>query len=336
MKRVIICGGTGFIGWHLAKRLHDDGCEVLCIDRKRAEFVPLPCHETTFDLRFLKENDSLFNGVDAVFQLACEVGGLGYIMDHDNDAEMLRNSALINLRVLEACRQQKIPKVFFASSACVYSSLPTVWLDPGTGKCKEYVARHVRSACKESDAPPFNPDNEYAYEKIFSERLYASYGRNHNMQVRIARLHNVFGPNGTWKGGREKAPAAICRKVAEVKEGGSIDIWGDGEQTRSFTYIDDTVEGIVRLMVSDFQGPVNIGSSEMVTVNQLVSLVCEIAGKKLTVDHIAGPVGVRGRNSDNFLIKEKLNWEPSIPLRTGLEQTYKWVSEQVDTARISV
>lgn len=334
MKRVLICGGMGFIGWHLAKRLYEDGCEVLSIDRKRAEFAPVAGFEVTFDLRYLNENDVLFQGIDEVYQLACEVGGLGYIMDHANDAEMLRNSALINLRVLEACRFHKIPRVFFASSACVYSSLPTIWLDPGQGKRKEYVT--TRQACRESDVPPADPDNSYAWEKIFSEQLYKSYAHNYGMQIRIARLHNTFGPNGTWRGGREKAPAAICRKVAEVKEGGTIDIWGDGEQTRSFTYVDDTVEGIVRLMASDFQGPVNIGSSDMVSINALVELVCDIADKGFTVNHIEGPVGVRGRNSDNQLIKEKLNWEPLIPLRKGLEATYKWVSEQVDKARVTV
>lgn len=333
MKKVLICGASGFFGWHLAKRLKQDGCYVVGVDRKQPEFAPFHGDELyTTDLREVKPNDWLFEGVDECFQFACEMGGLGYILDHDNDATMLRNSALINLRVLEACRVQKIPKVFFSSSACVYSSLPTVWKDPGGGQKNEFVVRNT--ACRELDVPPANPDSEYGWEKIFSERLYASYAYKFGMQVRIARMHNFFGPNGAWIGGREKAPAAVCRKIAEAKKGGVVEIWGDGLQTRSFTYVDDAVEGAVRLMASNFQGPVNIGSSEMVTVNQLVETVCEIAGKKLTVKHIEGPVGVRGRNSDNTLIRQKLKWEPSIPLRKGLELTYEWVKKQVDKASI--
>lgn len=317
MKRCLVLGGSGFIGTHLTKRLKAEGNWVRVIDRKAPEFEPSEADEFNFlDLRAVQNNDPLFDGMDEVYQLACEVGGLGFIMDKANDAQMLYNSMKINMNVLEACRSRSVGRLFFSSSACVYHDVDT----------------------KEENAYPYHPDapgaNEYALEKLFAERLYDAYARAYNMKIRIARYHNCYGPLGTWRGGREKAPAAICRKVAQLpQEGGGIQIWGDGLQTRSFMYVDDAVEGTLRLMRSDFQGPVNIGSSEMVTVAQLVKLVGAVAGKEVTTRTVEGPVGVNGRNSDNSLCKEKLGWEPSISLLQGLELTYPWIASQVLTAQ---
>lgn len=315
----LVLGGAGFFGTHLVNRLKQQGHYVRAVDRKEPEFGK-PAADDFFklDLRYARPNDWIFSDIQEVYQLAAEVGGLGYIMDHTNDATMLYNSVQINLHVLEACRYQKIPRVFYASSACIYGS---------TG-----------GACRESDAYPFDPNqeggNEYAVEKLFSERLYQAYARNYPLQVRIGRMHNFYGSMGTWKGGREKAPAAICRKVAECKTGGSVEVWGDGSATRSFMYVDDAVEGAIRLMRSDFEGPVNIGSSEMVTVNDLVWMVANIASKAVWTKHIEGPVGVQGRNSDNTLIQEKLGWQPSIPLKVGLKKTYQWIEKQVLDSRV--
>lgn len=335
MKKTVVCGAAGFIGGHLVKRLKADGCYVVGLDRKQPEFEKSAADEFfTTDLRRVASTDWFFSGVDEVYQLAAEVGGLGFIMDHDNDALMLRNSALINLHVLEACRQQKVPKIFFASSACVYPDLPGAPGFTHIGSWKVKDEPHI--ACRESDAYPAQPDNEYAWEKVFSERLYAAYALNYGISAHIGRLHNCFGTLGTWRGGREKAPAAVCRKVAEADNPGRVQVWGDGTQTRSFMYVDDAVEGIVRLMASAFQGPVNIGSAEMVSVDELVQIVAEIAGKEISINHIEGPVGVRGRNSDQTLIRQKLGWEPSIPLRIGLKATYKWISEQVEKSRLTV
>lgn len=323
----LVLGGAGFFGTHLVNRLKQQGHYVRMVDRKEPAFGKSQADEfLKIDLRYIRPNDWIFNDVDEVYQLAAEVGGLGYIMDHANDAAMLYNSVQINLHVLEACRYQKIPKVFFASSACVYPSITTKhrWVD--------HVAQ--ATSCLESDAYPAQPDNEYAWEKLFSERLYQAYARNHPLQVRIGRMHNFYGPMGTWRGGREKAPAAICRKVAECKIGGSVEVWGDGTATRSFMYVDDAVEGAIRLMRSDFEGPVNIGSSEMTTINDLVWTIAMIAGKAVWTKHIEGPVGVQGRNSDNTLIQEKLGWQPSIPLQIGLKKTYLWIEKQVLDSRV--
>jgi nucleoside-diphosphate-sugar epimerase len=243
------------------------------------------------------------------------MGGAGYIFTGEHDADVMHNSATINLNVLDACYKRGISKVFYSSSACMYPAYNQE--DPRNPKCSE------------DSAYPAAPDSEYGWEKLFSERLYLAYRRNYGMQTHVARYHNIFGPLGTWTGGREKAPAAICRKIAMVRDGEDVEVWGDGEQTRSFLYIDECVEGTVRLLRSNFSGPVNIGSQEMVTINQLVDLVAEIAGKRIGKRHIPGPLGVRGRNSDNRLIKEKLDWEPSRPLRTGLEPTYRWIETQV-------
>lgn len=336
MKRCLVIGGAGFIGTHLIKRLKADGHWVRAVDRKSPEFEASIADEFWhMDLRYTLPSDPMFNKIDEVYQLACEVGGLGYIMNRNNDADMLRNSMQINLNVLEACRWQRVPKVFFASSACVYPTMPIEMFEYRSGRMlSEVGAVPIYRALREEDAYPAHPDNEYAWEKLFAERLYDAYARNYDMQVRIARFHNCYGSLGTWTGGREKAPAAIMRKVAEAEDGTWLQVWGNGTATRSFMYVDDAVEGTVRLMASDFQQPVNIGSSEMVTVDVLVDVVCEVAGKKLVKKHVEGPpVGVQGRNSDNMLIAAKLGWAPLISLREGIKKTYPWIARQVDKAK---
>ena len=252
---------------------------------------------------------------DEVYQLAADMGGAGYIFTGEHDADIMHNSALVNLNILEACMKRNVKNVFYSSSACMYPEHNQK--DPNN------------PICTEASAYPAAPDSEYGWEKLFSERLYLAYNKNHGMKNRVARYHNIFGPEGTWDGGKEKAPAAICRKVARTANGGRIEVWGDGLQTRSFLYIDECLEGSIRLMRSQFEGPVNVGSEEMVTINALVALVADIAGKKIHVEHIPGPLGVRGRNSDNTLIKEKLGWAPSETLRKGLEKTYAWVEQRV-------
>jgi nucleoside-diphosphate-sugar epimerase len=252
---------------------------------------------------------------DEVYQLAADMGGAGYIFTGEHDADIMHNSATINLNVLDALHKRSIRRVFYSSSACMYPAYNQE--DPDNPNCAE------------SSAYPAAPDSEYGWEKLFSERLYLTYGRNYGMQTRVARYHNIFGPEGTWKDGKEKAPAAVCRKVASAKSGDAIDIWGDGKQTRSFLYVEECVEGTLRLMRSDFSGPFNIGSEEMVTIDTLVDVVADIAGKRIEKNHIPGPVGVRGRNSDNRLIQEKLGWAPSKPLREGLEKTYAWIEQQL-------
>jgi nucleoside-diphosphate-sugar epimerase len=252
---------------------------------------------------------------DEVYQLAADMGGAGFIFTGENDADIMHNSASINLNMLDALRRRSPKRVFYSSSACIYPAHNQG--DPD------------RPNCAEESAYPAEPDSEYGWEKLFSERLYLAYRRNHGIEARIARYHNIFGPEGTWIGGREKAPAALCRKIAEAKAGGEIDVWGDGKQTRSFLFVDECVEGTVRLMRSDFCGPVNIGSEEMVTINHLASMIMDVAGKRLRICHIPGPLGVRGRNSDNQLIRRSLSWFPAQPLRTGLEHTYPWIEQQV-------
>ncbi len=258
-------------------------------------------------------------GINEIYQFAADMGGAGYIFTGEHDADVMHNSATINLNTLHFGVKAGVRKFFYSSSACIYPEYNQ--MDPLNPKCSE------------DSAYPAAPDSEYGWEKLFSERLYLSYMRNYGAAVRIARFHNIFGPDGTWTGGKEKAPAALCRKVAEIENGGEIEIWGDGNQTRSFLYIDECIEGIRRLMESDFTGPVNIGSEEMVSINQLAEMIMQVAGKNLTIKHISGPLGVRGRNSDNLLIAEKLGWKPSHPLREGLEKTYSWVQEQVTISR---
>jgi GDP-D-mannose 3',5'-epimerase len=320
MKRILVNGAGGFIGGHLVKRLKSEGFWVRAVDIKSHEFAMPPADEFIVgDLREQGFAESVVDGMDEVYQLAADMGGAGYIFTGEHDAAVMHNSATINLNTLEFGTRAGVKKFFYSSSACAYPEYNQ--LDPDNPKCSE------------ESAYPAAPDSEYGWEKLFSERLYLAYGRNHGIQARVARFHNIFGPQGTWTGGREKAPAAVCRKVAEAPEGGEIEIWGDGLQTRSFLYIDECVEGVRRLMESDFTGPVNIGSEEMVTINQLVGIVMEIAGKRLSIRHIAGPQGVRGRNSDNRLISQKLGWKPSRPLKEGLEKTYAWISSQVHVGR---
>jgi GDP-D-mannose 3',5'-epimerase len=322
-KTALVSGAGGFIGSHLVKRLKQEGYWVRGADLKLPEFSPTSADDFLLgDLRdqaFCKE--VLDRPFDEVYQLAADMGGAGYIFIGDHDAEVMHNSASINLNLIELCRIMRVGKIFYSSSACMYPFYNQK--DPENPKCSE------------DSAYPAEPDSEYGWEKLFSERLYLSYHRNHGLEVRVARYHNIFGPEGTWTGGREKAPAAICRKVAETDDGGEIEIWGDGKQTRSFLYIDECIEGTRRLMKSAFTGPVNIGSEEMVTIDQLVEIVSEIAGKRPRVKHVEGPTGVRGRNSDNRLIREKIGWAPTMKLRDGLVKTYKWIEEQVRAHTLS-
>ncbi len=317
MKSALVCGAGGFIGSHLVKRLKGEGFWVRGVDLKYPEFSYTEADDFVIgDLRDPKICryivDRYFN---EVYQLAADMGGAGFVFTGDNDADIMHNSGLINLNMLEACCKRNVKRIFYSSSACIYPEHNQE--DPENPNCSE------------DSAYPANPDSEYGWEKLFSERLYLAFQRNYGLEVRIARYHNIFGPEGTWRGGREKAPAAICRKVAEAKHGGEIEIWGDGKQTRSFLYIDECLEGTIRLTRSNFSGPVNIGSEEMVTINQLVDLVMEIPGKRLVKKHIWGPQGVRGRNSDNRLIDKELGWKPMQPLEAGLRKTYAWIGEQV-------
>lgn len=324
MKTALICGAGGFIGSHLVKRLKSEGFWVRGVDLKYPEFAPTAADD--FVIGDLRDPQACRYVVDRffteVYQLAADMGGAGFVFTGDNDADIMHNSALINLNMLEACFKRNIKRIFYSSSACMYP---------------EYNQQNPDTPnCAEDSAYPAEPDSEYGWEKLFSERLYLAFHRNYGMEVRIARYHNIFGPEGTWTGGREKAPAAICRKVVEATDGSEIDIWGDGKQTRSFLFIDECLEGTQKLMRSDFTGPVNIGSEEMVTINQLTDLVMKIAQKKLTIRHIPGPQGVRGRNSDNRLIYEKLGWRPSQPLETGLGKTYAWIADQVRKSRNNI
>lgn len=317
MKSALVCGAGGFIGGHLVKRLKREGYWVRGVDLKFNEYADTEADD--FVVGDLRDQWTVKNVIDRkfdeVYQLAADMGGAGFIFTGENDADIMHNSATINLNVLDAVYKRNIDRIFYSSSACMYPAYNQE--DPDNPNCAE------------DSAYPAAPDSEYGWEKLFSERLYLTYGRCRGMQARVARYHNIFGPEGTWDGGREKAPAAMCRKIARAKSGDSIDIWGDGKQTRSFLYVDECVEGTVRLTRSNQTGPFNIGSDEMVTINQLANVVADIAGKKIELNHIPGPLGVRGRNSDNKLISEKLGWAPSQPLREGLEKTYEWVERQV-------
>ena len=316
MIKVLVCGAGGFIGSHLVKRLKAEGYWVRGVDLKWPEFSPTAADEFVIgDLRDPRVAGDAVLGMEVVYQLAADMGGAGYLFTGEHDADVMHNSAMINLNMLERGTRAGVRRFFYSSSACIYPVHNQ--RDPDNPNCAE------------DSAYPAAPDSEYGWEKLFSERLYLSFHRNYGIDVRIARFHNIFGPEGTWTGGREKAPAAICRKVAEAERGDEIEIWGDGRQTRSFLYIDECLEGVSRLMSSSFLGPVNIGSEEMVSINELVRVVMEIAGKRLRVRHVPGPQGVRGRTSDNHLIASELGWKPSRPLRLGLEPTYRWIAEQV-------
>ncbi len=324
MKEALVCGAGGFIGSHLVTRLKKDGFSVRGVDLKFPDFSETKADDFVIgDLRDQKFVDRVIDQkFDEIYQLAADMGGAGYIFIGENDADIMHNSAMINLNVLEACRKRNNKNIFYSSSACMYP--------------EHNQTDSANPDCSEDSAYPANPDSEYGWEKLFSERLYLAYNRNHGMNCKVARYHNIFGPEGTWQGGKEKAPAAICRKVIQVEDGGSIEIWGDGCQTRSFLYIDECIEGTIRLMRSDFEGPVNIGSEEMVTINHLVDLARALSGKDFSVDHIDGPQGVRGRNSHNQLIYEKLAWKPSQSLSSGLNKTYAWISSQVNRVNESL
>ncbi len=320
-KSVLVLGAGGFIGSHLVKRLKRENNWVRGVDLKYPRYAETPADDFVVgDLRDPAICRSVIDRrFDEVYQLAADMGGAGFVFTGENDADVMHNSGLINLNILEACHKRNVKRIFYSSSACIYPEYNQ--LDPDNPKTAE------------DSAYPAAPDSEYGWEKLFSERLYLAFQRNYGMEVRITRYHNIFGPEGSWNDGREKAPAAICRKVAATPNGGTFDMWGDGEQTRSFLYIDECLEGTIRLMRSDWSGPVNIGSEEMVTINRLAGLAMEIAGKKQSIDHIDGPLGVRGRNSDNRLNKENLGWQPSRPLREGMEKTYAWIAGQVEARR---
>ena len=352
-RTALVLGAGGFIGSHMVKRLRSEGYWVRGVDLKYPEYAHTEANEFVQgdlrDVHFVKRvlefkgySGNFFNSVpyqyiepfDEIYQFAADMGGAGFVFTGENDSDIMHNSVSINLNVLEEqrklnetftgekgwseCNRPKLnwkTKIFYSGSACMYPEHNQ--LDPNNPDCRE------------SSAYPANPDSEYGWEKLFSERLYLSYHRNHDMPIRIARYHNIFGPEGTWKGGREKAPAAICRKVAYASADDTIEVWGDGNQTRSFLYIDECIEATRRLMDSEFIGPVNIGSEEMVTINELVDIAAKVANKKIKKNHIDGPLGVRGRNSNNDLIREKLGWDYEQTLEEGIKKTYGWISYQI-------
>jgi len=321
-KIAIVCGAGGFIGSHLVKKLKNEGYWVRGIDLKYPQYSQIQADDFLIgDLTcpyFTRR--AIPDDVDELYQLAADMGGAGYIFTGENDANVMHNSALINLNIAHIAILKRTKNLFYSSSACIYPEYNQ--LDPNNPKCSE------------ESAYPAAPDSEYGWEKLFSERLYLAYKRNHKLNVHIARYHNIFGPEGTYKGGKEKSPAALCRKVIEAPDGGEIEIWGDGQQTRSFLYIDECVEGTIKLMRSDFEGPVNIGSEEMISINDFAKMIIQLSGKNLKIKNIPGPLGVRGRKSNNKLIREKLFWSPSQPLKNGIEKTYNWIKLQLEANQI--
>lgn len=329
MKKALVLGAGGFIGGAMCKRLKSEGFWVRGVDIKHHEFFDITQVCDDFICGDLRDREVVRSSMkhisgpfDHVYQFAADMGGAGFIFTGENDANIMHNSALINLLVAEQALENKVGKVFYSSSACMYPEYNQ--LDPDNPKCSE------------DSAYPAAPDSEYGWEKLFSERLYLAFARNHGLNVRIARYHNIYGPEGTWQGGREKAPAAFCRKVAQANNGGEIEVWGDGSRTRSFLYIDECIEATRRLMESDFEGPVNIGSEEMITIQNFARLAIELSGKQLGIKNIDGPLGVHGRNSDNDLYEKKIGWKVSEPLRVGMERTYLWISEQAKRAKDEV
>jgi nucleoside-diphosphate-sugar epimerase len=317
-RRILVTGAGGFIGHHLVKRLRADGHWVRGADVKPPEYEPTDANEfATLDLRYLNACLSATRGVDDVYNLAADMGGIGYI--GTNRADIARNNSLINLNMLEASRRSRVERFLFSSSACVYAQ-------------SRQLDAEVRPLA-ETDAFPADPEPGYGWEKLYAEQMCEYYRRDHGLETRVARFHNVYGPLGTYDGGREKAPAAICRKIALAREGDELELWGDGEQTRSFMYVDDCIEGILRIMASECREPLNLGSERLISINGLVDLVLEIAGRKLARRHLLDrPQGVRGRNSDNSRLREVLGWEPSIPLEDGLRRTYAWIATQLRQA----
>lgn len=321
MKKALVFGGGGFIGSHMVKRLKSEGFWVRAVDLKYPEYSRTAADD--FIIGDLRDQNlckfAIDQKFDEIYQFAADMGGAGYIFTGENDADIMHNSAIINLNILEACRRRNNRNIFYSSSACIYPEHNQ--MDPNNPNCEE------------SSAYPANPDSEYGWEKLFSERLYLAYAKNHNFNCRIARYHNIFGPEGTWNGGKEKAPAALCRKVALSEPNGVVEIWGDGNQTRSFLFIDECIEGTIKLMRSNFIGPVNIGSDHFLSINSLLKLVAKISGKQINIKNIPGPLGVRGRNSHNELIFKHLNWKPNCDLEDGLRKTYIWIENQINMKR---
>ena len=334
MKKALVCGAGGFIGGHLVRYLKDLGYNVKGADLKLNEFQPVSTFSDSFAIGDLRDpsfvKSIVDDDIDEIYQLAADMGGAGFVFTGENDADIMHNSALINLNIAHEATRKSAGKIFYSSSACMYPEHNQ--LDPDNPNCSEHSAY------------PANPDSEYGWEKLFSERMFLSFMRNKDLEVHIARYHNIFGQLGTWTGGREKAPAAFCRKVAEAQPGSSVEIWGPGNQTRSFLHVSECVEATYRLMQSDFSGPVNIGSEEMISMNDFAQMIINISGKRLSIYNIDGeeftkkyghkcPVGVNGRNSDNSLYREKIGWEVSQSLETGIRDTYAWIKEQVEKSR---
>ena len=332
MKKAVVMGAGGFIGSHMVKRLKSEGFWVRGVDLKNTEFSKTEADDFVIgDLRDPNVVSKVIDqDMDLLYQFAADMGGAGYIFIGDNDANVMHNSALINLNVVHECLKKSVKKIFYSSSACMYPEYNQT--DPDNPMCSE------------ESAYPAQPDSEYGWEKLFSERLYKAFARNYNLNVRIGRFHNIFGPEGTWDGGKEKAPAAMCRKAALCSREDKLEVWGDGLQTRSFLYIDECIEAVQRLMDSNYTEPVNIGSEEMVTINKLAQCAIDLSGKDIKIHNLAGkefedkygfpvPEGVRGRNSDNKLFREKIGWEPNYPLAEGMKITFQWIKSQIDDSK---